>query len=287
MDNLTKVLQDFQINGYAIIEDFLSNKEVETLKSECKTLIDKGLDLREDQTIFTTGDSQQTNDYFMNSGDKIRYFYESHAFNDRGELVVDKYSCLNKIGHALHWMSQPFKEITFSDKVKQLVKQIGFVEPVVVQSMYIFKNPGIGGEVMPHQDATYLHAIPDPKVIGLWFALEDATTENGCLEFIPGSHHEGLHTQWIRTTDQNGSTVMKLTKECNQFKDRQFVSAPVKKGSAVVINGFVIHKSAINRSTNPRPIYTFHIFEQKDRVWDSFNWLQPTHDMPFPSLYKN
>jgi ectoine hydroxylase-related dioxygenase (phytanoyl-CoA dioxygenase family) len=53
-----------------------------------------------------------------------------------------------------------------------------FVDPVVVQSMYIFKNPGIGGEVTAHQDATFLHSQPDLKVIGLWFALEDATVSN-------------------------------------------------------------------------------------------------------------
>ena len=169
-----KVKNDFEVNGYAVIPDFLSPEEVEDLKNECKNIIDK-MDLSEEQTIFTTGDSQKANDYFMNSGDKIRYFYEKNAFDKNGELVVDKYMCLNKIGHSLHWFNPKFKRITFSSKVKQVVKNLNFIDPVVVQSMYIFKNPGIGGEVVAHQDATFLHATPDPKVIGLWFALEDAT----------------------------------------------------------------------------------------------------------------
>ncbi|CAG2183334.1 unnamed protein product, partial [Oppiella nova] len=132
--------------------------------------------------------------------------------------------------------------------------------------MYIFKNPGIGGEVIPHQDSTYLHSTPDPKVIGLWFALEDATTENGCLSFIPGSHTDELHTQWVRTSDGNPS--MKLTKECKKFEDKSFVETPVSKGSAVLIDGLVVHRSDVNHSSAGRPIYTFHIFDQNNRFWD-------------------
>jgi len=41
--------------------------------------------------------------------------------------------------------------------------------------------------VIPHQDATYLACKP-PRIVGVWFALEDATVDNGCLWFIPGSH---------------------------------------------------------------------------------------------------
>ena len=41
--------------------------------------------------------------------------------------------------------------------------------------------------VIPHQDSTFLHTDP-MKLIGFWIALEDATLDNGCLWFIPGSH---------------------------------------------------------------------------------------------------
>lgn len=177
MDNIQKVLEDFTTNGYAIIPNFLNQNEIEGLKQECNRIIDR-MNINEEHAIFSTGKSQSADHYFMTSGDKIRYFYESGAFNEKGELVVDKYKCLNKIGHALHWLNPYFKNITFSNKVKSLVKQMDFVDPVIVQSMYIFKNPGIGGEVTAHQDATFLHSQPDLKVIGLWFALEDATVSN-------------------------------------------------------------------------------------------------------------
>ena len=53
--------------------------------------------------------------------------------------------------------------------------------------MYIFKQPRIGGEVVCHTDHTYLWTEP-PSVVGFWFAIDDATTENGCMWALPGGH---------------------------------------------------------------------------------------------------
>ena len=80
---------------------------------------------------------------------------------------------------------------------------------------------------------------------------------------------------------------MKLIKENKEFDSKLFVSAPVPKGSCVIIDGLVVHQSDVNRSKNGRPIYTFHIFDGSGRQWDPLNWLQPTQNLPFPSLYDN
>lgn len=82
----------------------------------------------------------------MDSGDKIRYFYEKVAFNENGDLQVNEEFSLNKVGHALHTLDPAFKNVTFSDKVKEVCHKLQLEEPVVVQSMYIYKNPGIGSE---------------------------------------------------------------------------------------------------------------------------------------------
>lgn len=176
MQNLSEIIEFYFENGYAVIPQFLNNSEIDELKGECFTIIDD-LDVKSERSvIFSTSlsrdvDDSKSDDYFMNSGDKIRYFYESNAFDKSGELIVDKYKCLNKVGHGLHWLNPVFKRYTFNDKVKDVVKTVGFVDPVVVQSMIIYKNAGIGGVVLPHQDATYLHTTPDIKVLGLWFAF--------------------------------------------------------------------------------------------------------------------
>ena len=63
--------------------------------------------------------------------------------------------------------------------------------------MYIFKQPNIGGEVVCHQDSTFLYTKPD-TVIGFWVALEDATIENGCLWVASGGHKGPLRKLFTR-----------------------------------------------------------------------------------------
>ena len=84
--------------------------------------------------------------YFLTSTDKIRPFLEQRA-----KEVLDKdgeksRKIFNKIGHALHALNPVFKEVTFDEKVKQIFHSLNFNKPVVCQSMYIFKQPYIGGE---------------------------------------------------------------------------------------------------------------------------------------------
>jgi len=86
MDNIQKVLEDFTTNGYAIIPNFLNQNEIEGLKQECNRIIDK-MDVNEEHAIFSTVKSQPSDGYFMTSGDKIRYFYESRAFNEKENLL--------------------------------------------------------------------------------------------------------------------------------------------------------------------------------------------------------
>lgn len=146
--------------------------------------------------------------------------------------------------------------------------------------MYIFKQAGIGGEVTPHQDATFLYTQPLGRVTGVWIALEDATLENGCLWFIPASHKDGLTRRMVRTP--KGTDFIGREKD---YDDKLFVPVPVKKGGAVLIHGEVVHRSAANTSDASRHVYTFHIMETQNTVWSPENWLQPTEELPFPSLY--
>ena len=52
-------------------------------------------------SVFHSSTKQKSSDYFLESGDKIRYFMEAGAVDDEGKLVVDKNVACNKIGHGL------------------------------------------------------------------------------------------------------------------------------------------------------------------------------------------
>ncbi len=71
----------------------------------------------------------------------------------------------------------------------------------ITYTMYIFKQPGIGGEVRWHQDATFFDSDP-VTVTTFWFALEDATVDNGCLWADPGGHRGPLRERFLRDGDR-------------------------------------------------------------------------------------
>ncbi|XP_067144470.1 phytanoyl-CoA dioxygenase domain-containing protein 1-like [Centruroides vittatus] len=275
-------IEKFNENGYLVIPEFLNSEEIQLLKSECSKLINE-MNPSEDKSVFISGRNQKGEEYFLTSGDKIRYFFEEDAINEKGEFTVSKEDSLNKIGHALHWWNDVFKKITFGQKVKNLIRNFGFIDPLVVQSMYIFKNPKVGGKVECHQDATYLYTDP-VKLLGLWFPLEDTTLENGCLWFLPGSHKGEVYQRYICNSTTGASLISASTAPI--YTEDEFVPAVVSKGSCVLIHGKVIHKSEKNLSSKPRPAYTFHIIENHNTIYSKDNWLQPTNNLAFPSLYK-
>ncbi|XP_053416480.1 phytanoyl-CoA dioxygenase domain-containing protein 1 isoform X4 [Nycticebus coucang] len=169
-------------------------------------------------------------------------------------------------------------------QAQALAKSLGLQMPVVVQSMYIFKQPHIGGEVSPHQDATFLYTEPLGRVLGIWFALEDATLENGCLWFIPGSHTSGVPRRMVRAPADSAPGTSFLGSE--PVRDASlFVATPVQRGALVLIHGEVVHKSEQNLSAWSRHVYTFHLMDAAGTVWSPENWLQPTAELPFTPLY--
>ena len=139
-------------------------------------------------SIFTTNEQERSSDdYFLKSGDQIRFFFEEKAIDLDGNFTVPKQQSINKIGHAQHALDPIYKKIINSLNIPSMGKQLGIEKPRQLQSMHIFKQPNIGGEVGLHQDSTFLYTSP-MSCIGFWMALEDANVENGCLQAMTGGH---------------------------------------------------------------------------------------------------
>ncbi|XP_060838806.1 phytanoyl-CoA dioxygenase domain-containing protein 1 homolog [Rhopalosiphum padi] len=262
----------FDKNGYVVIKNFLSEKETNDLKDAGEKLTaNVPADVK---TVFATNQTKQVaDDYFIESADKISFFYEKAALDDDGRLLVDSSLALNKVGHALHRLHPTFEACTYSDKVTNVCRSLGLSKPVVPQSMYIYKNPGVGGQVVSHQDSTFLFTAPD-SLVGFWIALDDATVENGCLWAIPGSHNTEVHKRLVRNQDkcETNRTVFQGTYP--EYEQSLYVPLAVEKSSLVLIHGKVVHKSEQNKSQYPRHAYTFHVFDEAISQYSEQNWLQ-------------
>ena len=284
-----KDFDQFQRDGYLVLKDFLTDEECDDLRKRCHEIVENEDFSDHPRAIFTTQNKkeallQANTDYFITSGDKIRYFFEEGAIGEDGQLTVPKHLSLNKIGHALHEFEPAFKRVATCDKVKTIAKRFDFKHPAIVQSMYIFKQPSIGGSVVSHQDSTFLTVTPN-TLLGFWIALEDADMENSCLWFAPGSQNIEVKRHLVRTVNDSGSVGVKV-EGTNEFpSDSEFVPVPVKKGSLVLIHGTVVHKSEPNTSDRSRHIFTFHLFDSGVSKWSEKNWLQPSNVAPFRSLY--
>ena len=268
-------LDQYERDGFLVLPEFVTPTACDRLRARAGELV-RDFDPAGIVSIFSTREQTRTSDdYFLESGDQIRFFFEEDAFNSDGTLRQSKEHSINKIGHALHDLDPVFGEFSRTTEIAQLVSDLGIANPLLLQSMYIFKQPRIGGEVTCHQDATFLYTEP-LRLAGLWFALEDATIENGCLWAIPGGHQLGLKSKFLRA--EGGGTRVEILDNSPWPEDRA-EPLEVEKGTLIVLHPLLPHLSRENRSTKSRHAYTLHVIDAAAEYPES-NWLQRAADLP-------
>eukprot|EP00903_Cladosiphon_okamuranus_P017434 g16058.t1 len=272
----------FHEDGYLVLPDWWSKQECEEIRERVQKVV-QDMDLDEARTIFSTDESKHAEDaYFLGSGDKIRFFWEAGAFDDKGEFVNDRLKCINKIGHALHDLDPVLNKYSYETRVGQVSRDLGLSTPLAVQSMYIFKQPRIGGEVTPHQDGAFLYTEPQ-SVVGYWWALEDCTLSNGCLWAVPGSQRRVVKRRFKRSSTGEGCEFEPL--EAEPFDVEGAIPLEVKAGTLVLLHHSVVHYSEANTSEKSRHAYSIHVVEGKEGFrYPKDNWLQRPADAPFKEL---
>ena len=302
----------FDKYGFLHIKSFCDETQVKEMKYQMETLVNDKWDPNNEKqkiTVFRTDDKQISNqgsdDYFLESANNIHYFAESRAMDENGKLKYEfqnkKMLALNKAGHGLHMIQGHFQNYTTSCKIRDLVKELGWRDPVVPQSMYIFKQARVGGEVTSHQDSTFLHTTPRQSCLGLWLALDDATLSNGCLWVRPASHKEKVRRVFAKNPEhfgeeaiQNRSNIAKgdMSKTqmiftqnpgcevidwdgkipiCDDDDEKKeiwevlfdagFVPIECSAGDLVVFPGELDHLSLPNFSENQRHTFQLHLVE--------------------------
>ena len=212
----------------------------------------------------------------LESADQVRCFMEEDAVDARGHLTVPLDRAVNKIGHALHDRDSVFERFSRDPRLAELARDLGLENPLLMQSMLIFKQPRIGGEVCWHQDASFLATEPQ-SVVGFWFALEEATRDNGCLWVAPGGHRGPLRERYVKRDD--GALEMQALDATPWPRNAATRALEVPAGTLVVFDGLLPHASAPNRSSVSRMAYTLHAVDAA-AIWSPRNWLQRTQDFP-------
>jgi phytanoyl-CoA hydroxylase len=268
---------DFERDGFLVIPDFVSDATRRTLIERATALVDS-FEPTADGTasVFSSKDQVRTSDaHFLASGDRVAFFFEEDAFDDNGTMRQSKATSINKIGHALHDLDPVFERFSHSEAIGDVARGIGMVDPVVLQSMYIFKQPNIGGEVVCHTDHTFLWTEPT-SVTGFWFALEDATSENGCMYALPGGHRLPPRERFVRVAEGGVET---LVLDPEPYPTDGLVALDVPAGTLIVLDGLLPHLSGPNHSPRSRHAYTIHAIEA-DATYPDDNWLQRPSGLP-------
>jgi len=145
----------------------------------------------------------------------------------------------------LSWVHALTRHPAILDTVEDLIGP----DILVYTSTWFIKEPESAAIAAWHQDATYFGLRPYVHVTA-WLALTDATAENGCMEFLPESHHGGQRPH--RAGVVAGSVNRAGQAIVGAVDDKPAVHAPLRAGEFSLHHTLCLHRSQPNRSAGRR-----------------------------------
>ncbi len=179
-------------------------------------------------------------------------FYEFHSNESEDSDSV--------LFHSLgHWrMTEAFHDVLWNPAFVMAAHQLLEHKPVRFWHDQLFCKPAKhGGVVAWHQDYSYWTRTVAMQHLTCWTGLDDATTENGCLHYIPGSHRWGLLNAPELAGDMNGLMEYLTEAQKAAFKP---VAIELKKGYASFHHPLLVHGSYENRSERRRRAFVLNVF---------------------------
>ena len=220
---------DYSRDGYLYLGEVLTDSEV-------KVLCQRADDLALGRIVNANVQMQ------LDTGGIYDDLPDAVAAFDRGTTAYRKIQGLEADEHFVALLRHPvFCEVC--------VRVYGAHSPVSIFRAMVMNKPAEQGTVLPwHQDGGAVWALDRDPLVTTWVALDRASTTNGCVEIIPGSHRLGLLSTY-------GSTVTEedVARHCPA---ESIVQLEVEAGHAVLLHNWMLHRSGVNPSATPRRAFT-------------------------------
>ncbi|TGO59963.1 hypothetical protein BOTNAR_0153g00170 [Botryotinia narcissicola] len=274
-------LQFWRENGYLVIPDTLSDSQKDNL---LKTVHEAA------QVLAGGGERVQKHTYlqgqksYVSPVGRALATLSEHGFNPD----VEPLKRIQRIGCGVHRVMPPFRKSIISPFHSTLARSLGYKDPRIYQSLIIVKAAEVGARVVPHQDGCSGFTNPS-SCTTFWYALEDCSTENGCLAVAPGSHRVQPITRRCRTNENGQPEFVDLEKPLyaeiegvddstlpkkNEKGEFEYKKLEVKAGTLILMHGNLMHKSEANHSSKSRVAFNFGVVEG-EHGWLEDNYLQP------------
>ena len=149
-----------------------------------------------------------------------------------------------------------------------------------------------GGVVAWHQDYSYWTRTKPMAHLTCWIGLDDATVDNGCLHYIPGSHRWELLPVTGLANDMDAIQTVLSDEQKAAFRP---VAVELKAGEATFHHPLMVHGSYENRTSRPRRAMVINVFRDGVRSANDEPLLQGVPAVPagekmegrfFPLVYE-
>jgi ectoine hydroxylase-related dioxygenase (phytanoyl-CoA dioxygenase family) len=221
-----KQIQQYQTNGFIVFDDFLSQEELARWRSAVTIAVEERAGVKIPGKNIKTGEADGINedsDYYAKVFDQLLNLWQTN------EVV---------------------KELMLDQRIGQMAAQLSGADGIRIwHDQALIKRPWANPTAW-HLDTPFW-SFSDARAISIWVALDDATLENGCLFFIPGSHKQ---TKFDKITI--GRNMDGIFDIYPQVKASRSVAAPMKAGSCSFHNGLTIHGANANMTNGFRRAMT-------------------------------
>jgi len=240
-------LDGYAERGFAVVPDLLSPAEVDEIRREAVGI-------------------------FRGDRGEVEGIVHIEANASEAE-VLHRYNAI----HFPHKLSPLISRYMAHPRLTAVLTRLVSPNVKCMQSMLFVKGPGKPGQSW-HQDEYYI-PTRDRSLTGAWIALEDATVENGCLWVIPGSHRGGHIRRRGKYTGSEYADVD--TCDLAPYSERDQIPVPIRSGGTVLFNGYLLHSSLRNRSSDSfRMALVFHYMSAESMLpWDNDGRFPPTEDL--------